>query len=78
MRQHDALSSDPLTCALLIVGDGDDTVGNPRQAQIAQFEMFKLIFLFRLNNQIPVERLEATVSQSTVPSPLLNSCCVVW
>ena len=49
---------------------GDDTVGNPHRAQIDQFELFELILL--LDKRLPVERFEATVSQSTVPSPSLN------
>ena len=32
--------------------------------------LFELIPLFKLDKQFPVERFEATVSQSTVPSPL--------
>ena len=54
------------------VGRGDDTVGNPYRAQISQFELFQLILSSKLNKHFPVERLEATVSQSTVPSPLLQ------
>ena len=49
----------------------DDTVGNPHRAQIDQFELFELILLLKLDRQLPVERFEATVSQSTVPSPLI-------
>ena len=54
------------------LGRGDDTVGNPHQAQITQFELFELILLLKLNKQLPVERFEATASQSTVPSPPLK------
>ena len=50
---------------------GDDAVGNPHRAQIVQFELFDLILLLNLDKQFPVEHFEATVSQSTVPSPLL-------
>ena len=53
-------------------GRGDDTVGNPHRAQISQFELFELILLSKLDRQLPVEQFEATVSQSTVPSPPLN------
>ena len=53
-------------------GRGDDTVGNPHRAQIYQFELSELILLLRLDKQFPFEQSEATVSQSTVPSPLLN------
>ena len=38
------------------------------RAQISQFELFELILL-KLDKQLPVERFEATVSESTVPSP---------
>ena len=50
-------------------GRGDDTVGNPHRAQIVQFELSELILLSTLDKQLPVEQFEATVSQSTVPSP---------
>ena len=59
---------------------GDDAVGNPRRAQISQFQLrtrfsqfepFELILLLKLDKRFPVEQFEATVSQSTVPSPLL-------
>ena len=53
-------------------GRGDDTVGNPRRAQIRQFELFQLILLLKLDKQFPVEQFEATVSQSTVPYPPLT------
>ena len=51
---------------------GDDTVGNPRRAQIAQFELFEISLLWKLDKQFPVKRFEATVSQSAVPSPPLK------
>ena len=54
------------------LGRGDDRVGNPHRAQVSQFELFELILLLKLDRQLPVERFEATVSQSTVPSPLLS------
>ena len=69
--RHHAMSSYALSCALL--GRGDDTVGNPHRAQIVQFELFELILLLTLAKQFPVERFEATVSQSTVPSPPVTS-----
>ena len=57
-------------------GRGDDTVGNPHRAQIAQFELFKFILLSKSDKQVPVEQFEATVSQSAVPSPpLLYAFC---
>ena len=53
-------------------GRGDDTVGNPHRAQIYQFELFELILALKLGKQFSVEQFEATVSQSTVPSPPLK------
>ena len=53
-------------------GRGDDTVGNPHRAQVSQFELFELIVLLKLDEHFLVEQFEATVSQSTVPSPLLD------
>ena len=50
-----------------------DPVGNPNRAQISQFELFELILLLKYDKQLPVEQFEATVSQSTVPSPPLKS-----
>ena len=44
---------------------------NPRRARISQFELFELILSLKLDRQFRVEQFEATVSQSTVPSPLL-------
>ena len=55
-----------------LIGRGDDTVGNPPRAQICQFEFFELILLLELNIRFPVERFEATASQSAVPSPPLT------
>ena len=55
---------------LELLGRGDDPVGSPHRAQIYQFELFKLILLVKLDKQFPVEQFDATVSQSTVPSPL--------
>ena len=51
------------------LGRGDDKVGNPHRTQIYRFELFELILLLELDKQFPVEQVEATVSQSTVPSP---------
>ena len=51
---------------------GDDTVGDPHRAQIWQFELFELILLLNLDKQFPVERFEANVSQSAVPSSPLK------
>ena len=50
-------------------GRGDDTVGDPHRGQIYQFELFQLILSLKLYKRLPVQRFEATVSQSTVPSP---------
>ena len=52
-------------------GRGDDAIGNPHRAQISRFEFFELILLLKLDKRLPVEQFEATVSQSTVPSPVL-------
>ena len=62
----------PLASGGITFGRGDDTVGNPHRAQISQFELFELILLLKLDKQFPVEQFEATVSQSTVPSPPLR------
>ena len=53
-------------------GRGDDTVGNAHRAQSCQLELFQLILLLKLDKRLPVEQFEATVSQSTAPSPPLN------
>ena len=55
-----------------IVGRRDDTVGNPHRAQFSQFELFELIFFSKADQRFPVDQFEATVSQSTVPSPPLT------
>ena len=56
------------------LGRGDDTVGDPHRARISQFEFFELSLLLKLDKRFPVEQLEATVSQSTVPPhPLDNA-----
>ena len=48
----------------------DDTVGNPHRAQcFYKFGLFELILLSKLDKHFPVEQFEATISQSTVPSP---------
>ena len=51
---------------------GDDTVGNPRRAQIFQFDFFELILLLTLDTPFSIERLEPTVSQSAASSPPLK------
>ena len=71
------------------LGRGDDTVGNPHRAQIYQFELFELKFFNSSFSSLSsrwnstngslssdsrqVERFEAAVSQSAVPSPPLRS-----
>ena len=50
-------------------GRGEDEVGDPHRAPMSQLELFELILLLKLGKQLPVERFEAAVSQSTVPSP---------
>ena len=52
-----------------LVGSGDDKVGIPHQAQISQFDLFEFIMFLKLDKQFPVDQFEATLSQSTVPSP---------
>ena len=39
------------------------------RAQISQFELFELVLLLKLDEQLPVERFEATVSQSNSTLP---------
>ena len=51
---------------------GDDTDGKHHWTQIYKFELFELILLWKLDKQLPVEQFEATVSQSTAPSPPSN------
>ena len=63
------LSFDVQKLEKMIFGSGDNTVGNPNRAQISRFELFELILLSKLDKKFPVERFEATVSQSTVLSP---------
>ena len=58
--------------SMLEVRRGDDTVGNPHRAQTSQFELFELVLLIRLDNQLTVEQFEAIVSQSAASSPLLK------
>ena len=55
-----------------VFGRADDTVGNPHRAQTYEFDFFELILLFNLDKRFPVVRFEATLSQSTVPSPPLK------
>ena len=43
------------------------------ELQISELELIELIHLSNFDKQLPVEQFEATASQSTVPSPLLNS-----
>ena len=59
------------------LGRGDDTVGNPRRAQISQYVFFELILLLKLDEQFPVEQFEARVSQSKAPSPPLMIACML-
>ena len=56
----------------MLLGRDDDMVGNAHRAQIVQFELFELILLLNLVKLLPVEQVEATVYQSTVPSPPLS------
>ena len=43
------------------------------RARICQFELFEPILSSKLDKQFPVERFEATVSRSSVPSPPLKT-----
>ena len=43
------------------------------RAQISQLELFELILLLKLDNQLSIEQFEAAVSQSMVSSPRLIS-----
>ena len=52
------------------VGRGDDSVGNPRRAQISQLELFELITLLNLDKQFSIEQFEPQYSisvYSTLP-----------
>ena len=42
------------------------------RARISKFELFELVLLLKLDKQLPVERFEAAVPQSAVPSPPLK------
>ena len=55
-----------------LFGRRDDEVGNPHRGQMPKFEFFELFLLFKLGSKLYIERFEATVSQSTVSSPLFN------
>ena len=48
------------------------------RTQISQFELFEPIPLLILDKQFPVERFEAVVPQSAVPSPpiIINSIII--
>ena len=50
-----------------LFGRADDAVGSPYRAQSSQLELFELILLSKVSKRLPVERLEAAVSQSTAP-----------
>ena len=55
----------------VLFGRGDDTVGNLIELKFLN-SSFEIILLLNSDKQFPVEQFEATVSQSTVPSPPLN------
>ena len=63
--------------AQLLGRGGDDAVGTPRRAQISQFELFERIVLLKIDKRFSVEQFEATVSQSTTPSPLPSSAALM-
>ena len=48
---------------------GDDAVGNPRRAQISQFELFEVFVLSEVCNQFSIEQFEPAASQSEASSP---------
>ena len=50
----------------------DRTPRHPTRDQSYQFELFELIGLLKVCKQFAAEQCEATVSQSTVPSPPLT------
>ena len=55
-------------------GRGDDTAGNPRRAQIYQFELFALILLsIDIKQTIVYRAIRADSIQSTVSSPLSDT-----
>ena len=66
--------------ALETLGRGDDTVGNPHQAQISQFdraqvyqcELFELIFLLKLDKQFPSNNSRRRYLSQQYPPPLLE------
>ena len=39
------------------------------RGQLCQFELFDLVLLFKFGNRFPVQRFEATLSESAAPSP---------
>ena len=44
-----------------------------KESKEEHLELFEFILLLKLDKQFPVEQFEATVSQSTVPSPPLKT-----
>ena len=60
------------------LGRGDDPVGNPHRAQMSQLELFELPIFLKVDQLFPVERFEATVSQSREPSPPLINTAWQW
>ena len=78
-RNMENMFLDTYYIGVVLIGRGDDSVWKPSwssnfsfRAQISQFELFELMLFLKLDEWLPVERFEATVSQSTVASPLLS------
>ena len=49
----------------MLAGRADDTVGN----ELLNSSFSSCVLFLKLDQQLPVEQFEATVSQSAVPSP---------
>ena len=58
-----------ITEEVINLGRGEDTLGNPHQGQVSQSELCEFILSLKLDKQLSIEQFEATLSQSTVPSP---------
>ena len=59
-------------CGVCCACTTNDRVNAQQTNQMSQFEFFELILLLRLDKAFPFKQFEATVSQSTVPSPHTN------
>ena len=73
-ERPESLSAAVVRARATSFGRKDDRVGKAHRTQTSQFELFELfelIPLLKLDKQLSIEQFEATVSQSTVPSPPL-------